>query len=201
MKQPWTKKYRLFTDICGRNLIQEPEEKPSEMVWSWDSVCQKLDTFSVFDLFHTWCSTTPFLSIILQYRSICHEYPWILWDCLGHSSWFYTMMWQLCVCVWGVFLVSHMTCWFVSTCENSAQLDQAVHEGQNLMYLIPKQLMADVSCIDPCTGRRVGTLHLTWHWLFRTIDVGQSSETDIIVLKTLSCHKEGNNTSSIQHAG
>lgn len=109
MKQPWTKKHRLFTDICGRNLIQEPEEKPSEMVWSWDSVCQKLDTFSVFDLFHTWCSTTPFLSIILQYRSICHEYPWILWDCLGHSSWFYTMMWQLCVwvCVWRISGFAH----------------------------------------------------------------------------------------------
>ena len=149
------------------------------MVWSWDSVCQKLDTFSVFDLFRTWCSTTPFLSIILQYRSICHEYCEIVWDThLDSTPWC-----DNCVCVCGVLLVSHMTGWFVSTCENSAQLDQAVHEGQNLMYLIPKRMMADVSCKDPCTGRRVGTLHLTWHWLSRTIDVWQSSETDIIVLQ------------------
>ena len=64
------------------------------------------------------------------------------------------------VCVCGVFLVSHMIHWFVSTCENSAQLDQAVHEGQNLMYLIPQRMMADVSCKDPCAGRKVGTR--TW---------------------------------------
>ncbi len=100
------------------------------------------------------------MSIILQYRSICHQ------DCkMRHSSWFYTMMWQFCVCVCDVPLASYMTRWFVFTCENPAQLDQAVHEGQNLMYLIPRRMMDDVSSKDPCTGRRVGPLYLTcWHY-------------------------------------